>query len=372
MKSAKLFLIISAAFLCIGATECQQGSAPVTVSPALGSAAAVEKQETERQIGALKLQVQAAEQKSIETQKQAAAASGSVHGIQVAAEHVQPEAPKEAIQSESALAAEALKLPPDAPAELVAAYAAHALAAEKRVSLFLTGQRDAALKEYGKAMDEVAAQKKVIAAKEAEIVARQSEITQRDKTLDDMAKASQRERDDAARKLQTMFDEKQREIKKLHDEQAAKERRLWINVLRFGGIGFIAIGIFIIALSKGVMWIQGGITLLGGAATIGLGLAFDILTSQAWFPWAFGIAVLVVLVGVGSAAWIMHRKHVGFDKASAVFDDIRTESEELWKQVEPHVAYRFGQAGKGLRKVLEGTIVKTGLSEKAHSPKVTE
>jgi hypothetical protein len=159
-------------------------------------------------------------------------------------------------------------------------------------------------------------------------------------------------------------------IKKMQDEQAAKERRMWINVLRYGGFAFIAMGIIGLALTQGKSLIPSGILIAGGSLTILIGLSIDIVTSQWWFPYAAGLVGLAIIIGVGMFVKHLWDTHQFAKKANGVFNDIKTEAEILKEKglpenplasVVPHLEYRFG---KQWDHVLDNHAVKDGLDTK--------
>lgn len=359
----RLLFVISAALLCLGNTQCQNN--PVTVHPGSGPAQQSLDASVAQQIESLKANIKTLEDRDVLQQKTAAEAAGAVHGIQVAAPHIKDPKDKDAgdaIMSEAKIAAKALELRKDAPAEVVATYAKKALEAENRVTLWLTGQRDQAMLATAAALQEVDAQRALVAAKDAEIVAAQQEIAKRDAEITKQRAAAEQERLDNAKNLQDAFDAKDAAINKLKDEQAAKERSLWINALRGTGILFIVIGVVFIAITKGEAIIQGGILVVSGAGVIGIGMAFDIVAKQPWFPYMAALVFLAVLTAIGWFVYHLVKTHTFAQKATAVFDDIKTEAEisgnKLWEEVSAHTDFR------NLTDTIKKKAVKLGFSEK--------
>jgi hypothetical protein len=339
---------------------CETIPTHTTVSTEPGPDAAALNAAHVAQITALKEQVANQEARYSEVTSLASKAAGNVHGILSAAAHIveAPDLPaKDAIMAEGNLAQKSLPAPsPEV-----------ALEAERRINLLLTGKIDEAQAAYGTAMAEISKARAEIEAREAQIATQAKAIAERDMDVARLKIAAEVERQAAAAKIQAVIDQKEAAIQKLKDEQAAKERRLWVNVLRYGGLAFIALGILTIALTKGLMWQQGGLLFVGGAGTIGTGMAFDLLMSQKWFFPVFGGLVLVGVIGGGWALWRLWRNNLLAQKAAAMVDDIRTESKalgnSLWDQVEAHVKYRFGDKNSALGKELKAMSVAQGLSE---------
>src|SRR5690606_26553263 len=111
-------------------------------------------------------------------------------------------------------------------------------------------------------------------------------------------------------------------IKKMKDEQAAKERRLWINVLRYGGFGINPIGVIGLAVTQGRAIVPCGILIASGSLVILIGLSIDILTSQPWFPIAAGIVGLLIVVGFGWFLFHVYQKMMLGKKSMAVLNDV--------------------------------------------------
>lgn len=181
---------------------------------------------------------------------------------------------------------------------------------------------------------------------------------------------AKKERDEAKVATDAAFADFQATIKKIHDEQAAKERRMWINILRYGGFGFIAMGVIALALTQGKSLIPSGILIAGGALTILIGISIDIVTSQWWFPYAAGFVGLLILVGIGWFLYHIWEKLQFAKKANGVFNDMKTEAEILKEKgldsgamaaAVPHLEYRFG---KQWDHVLDTHAVKEGLDTK--------
>ena len=237
-------LAVAGTFM-VGASGCGE-DLRTTVSPELGKENAALDQKYNDQIAALKQKAETQTAQLDSVKKIVASAGGSVHGVLVAAQHVEDGLPKDAINSEGKLAADKL-------ATVVPADPAASLEAEQRVNLILTNQLELARKAYSDENAKVIQAKSEIAARDAEIAKRDAEIVKRDADLVAAKKAAEAERVATAKVTQDRFDAYEQAIQALKNEQAAKERRMWLNVLRFGGFGFCALGIILIALTSGYL-----------------------------------------------------------------------------------------------------------------------
>lgn len=210
--------------------------------------------------------------------------------------------------------------------------------------------------------------KDAASALDTELAKARGEITARDKALADLKVAVAQERKDKAAEYQQALDAKDKALADYKAEQASKQRLWWINGVRGVGLLLLVVGIVVLAMSKGMMLVQGAGLVLGGALVIGIGMAYDIVTSQKWFPYA--AAVLGVLI-LGAMVWTcihFYRQGQLRNKLTAVLNDVKTEAETLgedgkalWSKIEPHVEYRLGQAGSAARKELDKLQVKLGL-----------
>jgi len=345
----------------VGASGCGE-DLRTTVSPELGKENAALDQKYNDQIAALKQKAETQTAQLDSVKKIVASAGGSVHGVLVAAQHVEDGLPKDAINSEGKLAADKL-------ATVVPADPAASLEAEQRVNLILTNQLELARKAYSDENAKVIQAKSEIAARDAEIAKRDAEIVKRDADLVAAKKAAEAERVATAKVTQDRFDAYEQAIQALKNEQAAKERRMWLNVLRFGGFGFCALGIILIALTSGEAWKQGGLLILGGASVIGIGLGFDILTSQKWFPWAFGLVALLVVGGIGWGLWHLWQNNKLYQKTTAAIQDIKDEAnvvgsstKDAWDKLAEHLQYRVGAGDSFWGKVVSSRLVARGLN----------
>lgn len=196
-------------------------------------------------------------------------------------------------------------------------------------------------------------------------------IAEGENALTELKKKAEEERKTLAATMQTAFDDKQKELTNLQDDIRSKERRFWVNTVRITGIALIVVGIGILAISKGLMLTQGVIFLLGGAVVIGIGMAYDIVASQSWFPYVACLLGVGVLGGGGWTCWHLYQQGKLNSTAVSVFNDIKTECDtlgdkgsEIWQKLEPHIEYRFGQVGSAAREQLRKLQVSLGLDSK--------
>ena len=209
----------------------------------------------------------------------------------------------------------------------------------------------------------------------AQIDTLNGQIAARDQTIREHAgelaelqlKADQAEKD-AKLKLEGTINDYEKKLKDIRDEQTRKERRLWVNALRYTGVALIVGGIVILAVSKMLAWIQGSILAIGGILVIVAGQGLDQLTQQWWWPWLCGGGVVCVVVGGGwyiLHVWQSQRKQVD---VSAAINDLKTEADagvgdakQLWEELQKHLTYRLGDDAV---KKLQTEWTKLGLDSK--------
>ena len=147
---------------------------------------------------------------------------------------------------------------------------------------------------------------------------------------------------------------------------------MWVNTLRFGGFAVVLAGIAVLAITKGMALIQGLILIGSGALVIGIGMAFDIVAKQTWFPYAAGVIGLAIVGGGSWFLYSLYQKNQLHNKLVGVLNDVKTEAatlkeavtpgaENLWAEVEKHIEYRLGEAGSSARKQLDKLQVTLGL-----------
>lgn len=284
--------------------------------------------------------------------------AGNAFAIDIGVEHIEEDSRgKAVVTAENKLIKEAVGEPP---AEEKAAGQARALSVLQND---LVKQKEL----YGKAQTELQTVKDAIAAKD-------KEIRDRDQKITEQAKIAAQERVDNAKKIQDVVNGYEDKIQKMKDEQAQKERRMWINTLRYGGLGVILLGIVALAVTSGGALVPGLILIGSGSLVILIGVAIDVLTAQKWFPYAAGIVALLVVGGV--VLFIMHlvQVHKLVDRSVAVLNDMKTENTTLaatgdvnaksvLDTLQANINYRFGTGANLLQKA----FVKTGLDSKLDS-----
>lgn len=381
--------IVTATLLTL--SGCETASQPkTTVLAQPGGAAAAVTKNQEAEIIALKAQVVAVDEKTKEYLKIGAAAAGNVHGVLTAATHVEAGLPKEAVIAEATLAQDALALPSSAPAELVAAYSQSALEAERRVNLILTGQRDAARVAYESEKTATRTLRDAIVAKDAEIETSKAAVLKVEGEKVALVQAAKVELEANRKAQQSALDAKDEALVKYKAEVASKERKYWVNGIRVVCGALILIGVLAIALTKGEALIQGGIMAGCGVLGIFIAVGFDILTSQKWFPWAFGGVALLAL-----GAGVMFMRHlfltqVLYRKQSEAIQDAHDEAgmandvtaettapfpapiteavekrKAVWAELEKHLKFRMGGKDSSLGKELKKRLVARGLDTAA-------
>jgi len=343
----RAFLVLSVLFL----VGCQTRPVPV-INAQLGN-------ENQKLVDDLKSQVETLKQKVAEKDKLLANVAGSAYGIDIGVKHIEEVGKgKDLVVAENGLIKGAVGDP--TPEQ-------RAAAAERSVSILegdLAKQKDL----YGKAQTKIEETKKQIDVKD-------QEISKRDAALVAQEKKASEERDKSAKDLQATVTNFTNEIQKIKDEQKAKERRLWVNTLRYGGFGIVLFGIVALAVTSGRALLPGLILIGSGSMVILIGVGIDVLTSQPWFPYAAGVVGLLCLVGLGLLGYHVYRTAVLGRKSIAVLDDIKTEASTLAEhgdaegtkilaKVQPHIDFRFGQDGSTWKKALGTTLVKEGMEEK--------
>jgi len=330
---------------------CQSRPVPV-INAQLGN-------ENQKLVDDLKSQVETLKQKVAEKDKLLAGVAGSAYGIDIGVKHIDEVGKgKDLVVAENGLIKGAVGDP--SPEQ-------RAAAAERSVSILegdLAKQKDL----YGKAQTKIEETKKVIDVKD-------QEIAKRDATLVAQEKKAAEERDKSAKQLQATVDDFTNQIQKIKDEQKAKERRLWVNTLRYGGFGVVLFGIVALAVTSGRALLPGLILIGSGSLVILIGVGIDVLTSQPWFPYAAGVVGLMCVAGLGLLGYHVYRTTVLGKKSIAVLDDIKTEAAtlaehgdtegaKLLEKVQPHIDFRFGEDKTFWKKALDTTLVKEGHEEK--------
>jgi predicted nucleic acid-binding Zn-ribbon protein len=340
---------------------CQTAPAPV-INAQTGDENKKLVEDLNGQIATLKSQVQTLNEKLSEKDKIIGKVAGSATGIDVGVQHIEGESRgKDVVVAENTLIKKATGEPP----------AEERAAAAERTLAILQGDLKRQQELYGKATAQIDETKKVIAQKDLEISNRDQEIKNRDAALAEQKKKSDQEAVATASKWQGVVNGYENRITTMKNEQAAKERKLWINTLRFGGFGIVLLGVIALAVTSGRALAPGLILIGSGALVILIGVAIDILTSQWWFPYAAGLVGLIFLFGLGWFCWNLFKAHKNGETSVAMLNDMKTEAEtlaskgdaeakSLLDQIKSHAEYRFGDVKK-----LESLFVKGGLDAKS-------
>lgn len=340
----KRFLI--AGLMLASVVGCQ--TVPTVVTPEPGPTAAELEKQYQQQITDLKAELAA-------KNKQLDSVAGNSVAISAGLEKTPDSLGKPVITKENELIHRTTGEPsPESKADALA-----------RANALLRQDIELAKKLYGEASTKIDELNGKIVDLEATVKTRDGDIVE----LQGKAKT---ERDEAAKKLTDTISWYEERITTMNDEASKKERRMWVNTLRFGGFAVVLAGIAVLAITKGMALLQGLILIGSGALVIGIGMAFDIVAKQTWFPYAAGVIGLAI---VGGGSWFifnLYQKNQLHNKLVGVLNDVKTEAatlkeavtpgaENLWAGVEKHIEYRLGEAGSSARKQLDKLQVKLGL-----------
>ena len=321
---------------------------PTVVTPEPGPTAAELEKQYQQQITDLKAALDA-------KNKQLDAIAGNSVAIDAGLEKTPDSLGKPVIEKENGLIKKTAGKPsPESEADALA-----------RANALLRQDIELAKKLYGEAGNKIEELQGKIVDLEATVKTRDGDIVE----LQGKAKI---ERDDAAKKLTDTIAGYEERITTMNSEAEKKERRMWVNTLRFGGFAVVLAGIAVLAITKGMALIQGLILIGSGALVIGIGMAFDIVAKQTWFPYAAGVIGLTIVGGGSWFLYSLYQKNQLHNKLVGVLNDVKTEAatlkeavtpgaENLWAEVEKHIEYRLGEAGSSARKQLDKLQVTLGL-----------
>ena len=321
---------------------------PTVVTPEPGPTAAELEKQYQQQITDLKAALDA-------KNKQLDAIAGNSVAIDAGLEKTPDSLGKPVIEKENGLIKKTAGKPsPESEADALA-----------RANALLRQDIELAKKLYGEAGNKIEELQGKIVDLEATVKTRDGDIVE----LQGKAKI---ERDEASKKLTDTIAGYEERITTLNSEAEKKERRMWVNTLRFGGFAVVLAGIAVLAITKGMALIQGLILIGSGALVIGIGMAFDIVAKQTWFPYAAGVIGLAIVGGGSWFLYSLYQKNQLHNKLVGVLNDVKTEAatlkeavtpgaENLWAEVEKHIEYRLGEAGSSARKQLDKLQVTLGL-----------
>lgn len=345
----KLF-ILSIIVISLGLQSCKTLESIIIPE---GPEAAKLNAEKDKQIVGLMQQVKNEQEARIMEKALASKVASNLKGILKATEYMPDSAPKEAAQEEAKLGLE--RSPADDPAETVKAL--------ERVVKFVTGQRDAALKDVAEARGENQKALKAIKDKEEEINKKNIEIKDRETKISSLEESAKIEKEKHKADITKMQNQHRQEIENIKKEFSDKEQKLWLLGIRSIGLFFIlAGGVAIVVfkrLPEGALGL--GLGLLIGVVSVG----FDKLTSASWFPLAFGILVLIAVIAGAYSIYRLWKKGKLHEKTMAALQDLRDEAGTLghdtWDKVEEHLKYRLGGKDSFWGKAQLKEVVSQGL-----------
>lgn len=302
--------------------------------------------EKDKQIAGLVAQVKAEQEAREMEKKQASLAAANFDGVLYGAEHVDPGLPRNAIEEEAKLGK--ARLPDPDPQEVIKA--------KDRVIAILKNEVEKAKILYGQAFDEAKQAKAELAEKDKELAKRQTEL---DKRATDIVRLEREKMEEQIKHKKDVEDA----IAKLRKQYEDRQMALFIAGLRFVGLGAIVAGAALI------IWLR---MPLEGAGSIGFGLLCGVasiwlnwLFSQAWFYWAVGVVVLLVLVGIGYGIYRLWKKGKLHEKVTAAIQDVRDEAvikgTDMWDKLEEHLKYRLGPKDSSWGKAQLEETAKLGL-----------
>lgn len=313
----------------------------------------------DEQIDGLVAQVKREREAREAEQYEASLAAANFESILFAAEHLNQGLPRDAVEAEAKLGKERSPAPN---AEEVAK-------GKDRVIAILNAEVAKAKKLYDEAYGQAAQAKKDIESRDEIIKQKAQEITDRQLDITRLEQEKKAEQENAKNALEAAIAAKDAEIARIKKEAEDKHRNWVLNLLGYGSVGCIILGIGIIALTKGLAWAQGGLLILGGSLCIFIKTSINVVVSQPWFPYAAGVVGLIILSGGSWAIYHLWKTNQLHSKVSAALQDLRDEAtsqgSKLWESVEPHLKYRLGDKGSFWGKAQMATLGKLGLIDKA-------
>jgi len=320
----------------------------------------------DKQIDGLVAQVKREQEQRKAEQEAASLAAANFESILFAAEHLNQGLPRDAVEAEAKLGKERSPAPK---AEEVAK-------GKDRVIAILNEEVAKTKKLYDEAYGQASQAKKEIENRDEVIRQKAAEISMRQQDIVRLEQEKILEQDNAKKALQAAIDKKDAEIARIKNEAEEKHRNWMLNLLGYGSVGCIIVGIGVIALTKGLAWAQGGLLILGGSLCIFIKTSINIVISQPWFPYAAGVVGLIILGGGGWAIYHLWKTNQLHSKVSAALQDLRDEAtaqgSKLWESVEPHLKYRLGDKESFWGKAQMATLGKLGLIDEAGEKKLEE
>lgn len=311
------------------------------------------------QIEGLVAQVKREQEQREAERHNASLVAANFESILFAAEHLNQGLPRDAVEAEAKLGKERSPAP----------NAEEVTKGKDRVIAILNAEVAKAKKLYDEAHGQAAQAKKKIENRDEIIKQKAQEITDRQEDIARLEQEKKAEQEAAKKGLQAAIDAKNAEIARIKKEAEDKQRNWVLNLLGYGSVGCIIIGIGVIALTKGLAWAQGGLLILGGSLCIFIKISINVVVNQPWFPYAAGVVGLIILGGGAWAIYHLWKTNQLHSKVSAALQDLRdeatTQGSKLWDSVEPHLKYRLGNKNSFWGKAQMATLGKLGLIDKA-------
>lgn len=265
--------------------------------------------------------------------KQASLAAANFESVNYANDHVEDGLPKEAIKEESNLGKsrlESIGASPD-PQEIIKG--------KDRVIAILEGNIKRKEELYNEAFQQINNYKREIEGYKNRLSEKDSEIDSANKRISVLEEEAKQEK--IANLIKT-----QQELKELRDKLDKQELDWMAKILGLVGAGCILAGIIFIALTKGDMFIQGGLLSLLGGAVVLFRTFLTTLVAQPWFPIVCGIIFAIIVVLFAFGLYKLWKKIMLDRKKSQAIQDFKDESKikgtEGWKELKEHLVYRIG------------------------------
>lgn len=163
------------------------------------------------------------------------------------------------------------------------------------------------------------------------------------------------------RRNQAALDQARTEMDNLRNKLQS-ERQAWIvNGTRIAGIGLMVLGVLLIALTKGQELIRGLMLAAGGALMVGVAIVIN----QPAFPWVFGAAIGLTVLGFGWWLWSEWRERKRLEAMKAEKDLLEQTASTFVEQVDalekedPAAASKLQEKLKGPMDQKHKSLVRT-------------
>lgn len=329
-----------------------------TVLLSEGPAATQLNQEKDNQIQELKKENESLVTKNDKINKEASLAAANFDGILYGAEHVETGLPRNAIEEEAKLGKtrlESIGVTPN-PEEIIKA--------KDRVIAILENNLKKKDELYQQAFKETNQTRKEISKLNGQINGLQLSIKERDDKINKLEEEKKLEQEKHKEDVTNKINQLQEEIKK-------KELDWVMKALGLGAVVCILGGIILVAISKGELWLQGGILSAGGGLIMLIRAWYITLINQSWFPILCGIIFVIICIGIGWGIYKIWVKLMLNRKKTAAIQDYRDESESQnnknWNGLEEHLKYRLGDKSSYWGKQQLKETVQMGLNAQNHN-----